>query len=75
MLAGLCVQPGAKPLWTSDDKADRALARQVCLVCSVRIPYCRDWALALPAGHTDRTVYAGMYAHERQAAKTAAARG
>lgn len=72
-LGGLCVQPGAKPVWTSDDKDDRALAKRICMVCSVRIPYCRDWALQLPAGHGDRTIYAGMYGHERQAAKTAAA--
>jgi len=65
---GLCSDPRtvrrAGYVWTSDDAADRDLARRICKSCPVSIP-CLEWSvLALPA--VDNNVYAGIGAFGRR---------
>jgi hypothetical protein len=58
--AGLCSDPKtlAKTghVWTSDDRAERDLAKAICRSCSVQ-DLCLQWSLALPA--SDDTIYGG----------------
>ena len=69
-LGGLCVQPGAPLYWTSDDAAEREMARKTCLVCSVRA-ICRDWSLeALP--RADDAIYGALDGNGRRRARYAA---
>lgn len=66
--AGLCTDPRtlakAGYVWTSDDQADRDLARRICRSCPASIP-CAEWSVAsLPA--TDNNIYAGLGAFGRK---------
>jgi hypothetical protein len=58
---GQCTRPDLPPhlrrIWTSDDPAERELARKACRCCSVSM-LCLDWALrAVPLD--DSAIYGG----------------
>jgi hypothetical protein len=69
LAAGLCVQPDAKPYWTSDSPADREQARRIFLACPVRLPWCHDWALSLPRSAAGDVILAGLGAAGRMRAR------
>ena len=50
-LGGLCFVPNQRPVWTSDNADDRALAVRICKTCSVRVHFCGPSGFAQhPAG-------------------------
>lgn len=71
-LGGLCFVPNQRPVWTSDNADDRALAVRICKTCSVRVHFCGPWALRnIPPD--DDAIYAAMDG-ARRAERRAAAR-
>ena len=45
------------------------MARRICLACGVRLPWCHDWALSLPASAAGDVILAGMGAYGRSRAR------
>jgi hypothetical protein len=60
---GSCVGHSQPSLWTSDDAADRNVARQICASCHVQRE-CLEWALTSLPAH-DPAIYGGATPSQR----------